>query len=158
MLDAGPRNSAARFFLRAFSGADELARRWRPPVPRCAGAEGVAQRLRYRARHRLARIPCHATQVFVLGKQKAPTFALAGGEAACMPLQVHARPEPFRLAALHARASLAILEGVLNAAVYGWSCRRSATRRDAARAEYRSIAARDGAAEAIGRGVRFGGS
>ena len=30
-------------------------------------------------------------QVFVLGKQKAPTFALAVLEAACMPLQVHAR-------------------------------------------------------------------
>ena len=33
-------------------------------------------------------------QVFVLGKQKAPTFALAVLEAACMPLQARARTEP----------------------------------------------------------------
>ena len=43
-------------------------------------------------------------QVFVLGKQKAPTFALAVLEAACMPLQARARRHPpgARLAALHA--------------------------------------------------------
>ena len=33
-------------------------------------------------------------QVFVLGKQKAPTFALAVLEAACMPLQARTRTEP----------------------------------------------------------------
>ena len=43
-------------------------------------------------------------QVFVLGKQKAPTFARAVLEAACMRLQARARAAalPARLAAPHA--------------------------------------------------------
>ena len=60
MLVAGPRNySAAQLFLRAILRRNSLTR---PPVPCCAGSEGVAQRLLLppSVRHRLAALTRHA--------------------------------------------------------------------------------------------------
>lgn len=106
MLVAGPRNSAAQLFPRnslrnsPAQFADAAAR----PVPQ--GRKVSRNVSFYLLAFGIVWLPSLVTrlQVFVLGKQKAPTFALAVLEAACMPLQARARAAalPARLAALHA--------------------------------------------------------
>ena len=94
MLVAGARNSPAQLFLRVIIPRISPAQFADAATPPVSQGRKVSRNVSfYLLAFGIVWLPSLVTrlQVFVLGKQKAPTFALAVLEAACMPLQARTR-------------------------------------------------------------------